>query len=627
MDDVIVPNVSLHADRVEFDAPAVLAPAEGLPDIAALRFHVDFPGGRRQVVDLTSFPLPILASEAARLLVRETTPTGSYKSAGTLEHAVQALRRFAEYLDARGLTSAVASFACIRSHHLDEFEDYLYDRHGSDSVVPYRRIGPFVLLLRHAQRHGLTSGDLKDRLKIVSKRGVKNATKPREPYSPTVAEQLRTAATEDFLAAVDRITRKGVALAASGRDPAAEARGWKQPANVVWAIKHQGFSPWDAPPQIYNAMKRYREYSDSHYSAGGLMEMVHLTHDDVLACMILLSLATGLPIESVNELRADCLRNEARGFADLVYEKRRRGATAPPPRRVRVDEHLSAGALIKTIISLTREARRFAQPDEREWLFLGYARPIRAGQASLRRLRCMPDPCIRFCERHRIVDDAGARLRILTPARLRKTYKAERYQAAPSLAGIASDHTRQVHDRHYANVEALRDVHETAIASAFEQALSAALEPIVVPAGDELLLREGDGGAMERTGLTPDQARIVSSGDQDVWIASCLDHADSPFQESGSGPCRSPMWGCLSCRNAVITSSKLPALLAFLDHVLESRSRMDIATWATRFGEAHARITEQILPRFPDQEVALARTVAEAERELLWLPAELTRSS
>ena len=50
-------------------------------------------------------------------------------------------------------------------------------------------------------------------------------------------------------------------------------------------------------------------------------------------------------------------------------------------------------------------------------------------------------------------------------------------------------------------------------------------------------------------------------GDQDVWLAACSGFHNSPFGKAGS-PCPQPFWGCLECRNAVITACKLPVIFS-----------------------------------------------------------------
>ena len=111
---------------------------------------------------------------------------------------------------------------------------------------------------------------------------------------------------------------------------------------------------------------------------------------------------------------------------------------------------------------------------------------------------------------------------------------------------------------------------------------------------------------------------------QDLWLARCGNFFASPFGAEGK-PCPTPFWGCLECRNAVISEAKLPALLAFQSFMTDQRSALHTEDWAAKFARAYARITHQILPSFPPQVVEAARALGTAEDgTLLYLPAEAT---
>jgi hypothetical protein len=73
----------------------------------------------------------------------------------------------------------------------------------------------------------------------------------------------------------------------------------------------------------------------------------------------------------------------------------------------------------------------------------------------------------------------------------------------------------------------------------------------------------------------------------------------------------------------VITSRKLPPLVQFLEFMTAQRDSLPAADWAAKFGRAHRRIAEQILPAFPAAIVAAARTVAASQASLLHLPPEV----
>ena len=113
-------------------------------------------------------------------------------------------------------------------------------------------------------------------------------------------------------------------------------------------------------------------------------------------------------------------------------------------------------------------------------------------------------------------------------------------------------------------------------------------------------------------GIAPAKVRAFLGGEQDVWLSSCRDFFDSPFGTPGSA-CPTPFWACLGCTNAVITTRKLPALLSFLAHVVEARTRMSAEQWAATYGDAHRVLTEHVLPRFAPAVIAAARAAADAD--------------
>ena len=117
------------------------------------------------------------------------------------------------------------------------------------------------------------------------------------------------------------------------------------------------------------------------------------------------------------------------------------------------------------------------------------------------------------------------------------------------------------------------------------------------------------------------EVRRVLSGEQDVWLASCSGFYKSPFATEGE-PCPEPFWGCLECRNAVITARKLPTIIAFLDFIVARRDEMAEADWWPKCGRAWSRITQQVLPAFSDAVVADAHEKAKALVHQPYLPLE-----
>ena len=329
----------------------------------------------------------------------------------------------------------------------------------------------------------------------------------------------------------------------------------------------------------------------------------HLMAIDLAAFLVLLSLETGMEMECLIRLKADCLRNPTKGYVEIEYYKRRARGSEWKRLRVRDGSSATPGGLMRLAIALTERARRHMGSD-RLWLLwtIDGLRP--ANEEGKQGIAA-------FVERYNLIDDNGAPLR-LNLSRLRKSQKAEWYRRTNGqLEQFAVGHSISVAARHYADIPALRHVHEQTLAAAFRDALDAALKP-------RLAMSEQENLVMEQQHLSP------VANEQDVWLARCGGFYESPFAEAGN-PCPTPFWGCLECENAVITERKLPALIAFQSFMADQRTSLSAAEWSVKFGRSWHRVTNQILPAFAPQIVDAARTQISAEGPmLLYLPVEAT---
>ena len=94
-----------------------------------------------------------------------------------------------------------------------------------------------------------------------------------------------------------------------------------------------------------------------------------------------------------------------------------------------------------------------------------------------------------FVDRNDIVDDGGKPLKLVL-VRLRKTHKAEWYRRTNGqMEQFAIGHTAEVAANHYADIPALRALHEETVAAGLQDALDVALIPRVVPPEAEALMR------------------------------------------------------------------------------------------------------------------------------------------
>ncbi|MDI9847629.1 hypothetical protein QM467_06085 [Rhodoblastus sp. 17X3] len=616
-------KVSLHDRRMTF--PVVPIPVEK-PDATFIgtKFTVVFEGNRSYTVnlsDLSKPPIGGLVRDAIRVLWEESQPLGAYKSPGAVKDAVAIVRSFARFVIETGCAARMTGLAAISVADFGAFEAWLRQGSPKESPRPYQRMGDFRQFILCAQLRGMASGDIAHRLGYIADGPTYSENQgKRDAYSPRVAQQVREGAWQDIEAAVKRITIDGPSLAAAGEDP--ELKNCWSDSNVAWAIASQGLTVL-RDNMIFS--RRVRDMSGD-LTQYDLLGLFHLDLADAFVISTLLSLETGLPIESVEGLKVDCLQNEARGYADLRYVKRRGGAITEKSKRVKVEGTKSPGALIKIVLRLTQTTRKFCSAEVAQWLLVGCVARRDANGSSFRHLKPRNSQFAdRFCARHAIVDDKLAPIKTVARVSMRKTFKAAQYKKANGhLADAADDHTKSVHANHYANIPALADVHEATIAAGLEQALASAMAPTILAEADERRFTADPTGLAADRGLSEDDIRAVADGEGDVWLATCLGYHDSPFAAPGENCCPCPVWGCLSCKNAVITTSKLPAVIAFLNHILQRRQEMDLRAWIARFAEAYHRITKDILPRFPEREVVLARAIAAADVELVWLPAEFT---
>jgi hypothetical protein len=275
------------------------------------------------------------------------------------------------------------------------------------------------------------------------------------------------------------------------------------------------------------------------------------------------------------------------------------------------------GGIIRLVLRLTQHARAHFVT-ARLWIAFGQGHLYipdfpSAGRAS---------PIQRFVTDYELCDEQGRPL-ALQLLRLRKTRRAERYVLGHGqLEDVARGvHTPQVAGDHYADIPALRHIHEATIAQALEEALQCTSAHILPPAEEEYL-RCNPASAPRNLLVEPEQVEALLEGEQDVWVAGCANFYASPFGKPGSA-CPVPVWGCLECPNAVITSRHLPTILSFLNRMLAERERLEEQIWAAQFGRPYARIVQQILPAFPSEAVLSARAMLEATTEVAALPPNL----
>ncbi len=584
--------------RVSFARADGQIPAYRSDTVTGLRFTVDSAHGGTALIDLATLRPRRLALACGSAL-RELAPTMVRST--VLQH-LNGLKRFFEFLVETAAT--IDGPEHLRAEHIDGFESWL-EAQNVTTIHRHTIIAKVIIALRtiDASRPGILDERLRQRLRYTSARPVGRST-PRDAYSGFVARQLRDAARADIQAITRRLAPAPIEHSDS------TLRGHLEAAAVV--IEAEGTIGYRHPA----LQSFYRRFQLLGLEGGAPIRDLHarryLLAEDVIAFFVALSLETGLEPECVKALRLDCLRNPASGTVEIAYVKRRARGLEWKRLRVRDGASSTPGGIIRTLIELTAAARRH-KPSDSLWIY------FHTGRLEDRITLHGRETIDSWIARHGIVDDAGQPLRLLL-SRLRKTHKALWYaKTQGDLARFAIGHTPEVAARHYADLPSLRHLHEQAVADGLNDALASALQPRIVTPDEEAIARRAPSTLQLSVPAT--EARRALSGENDVWLASCSGFHDSPFAPAGE-PCSEPFWGCLECRNAVITARKLPAVIAFLDFIASRRAEMAEADWSAKFGRPWARITQQILPAFSEAVVKQAREKAKALEHQPYLPLE-----
>lgn len=589
--------------RARKGAPVRFAQADGfLPPqvsdtVLSLRFNIEARYGGIVEVDLTDLRPRSLAIAFAGALRRQSELGGSLGAASTIKQHIQGYRRFFTYL---GKYSSATTLAELQSDDIDGFEAFL-ETGGMTPIHRHTVLAKTILALRSIDTNqpGVLDEGLCRRLTYTSSRSA-GRSRPRDAYSPFVARQLRDAARADIGTMMRRIGRP--------LDESVEVDLGNATVGVEAMISAEGKISHSDPAYKRLYFMRLRRGLPVSNLADDVHGRYHLRAADIPALLTVLSLETGLEIECCKTLTINCLQNAGSGTVDIAYIKRRARGAEHKHLRVRDGGAGTPGGLIRKLIEVTSFARRFV-PSDCLWIY------YYTGRTQLRSGIGHPHELVdKWVESHGIVDDDGRPLR-LTLSRLRKTHKALWYlKTEGHMARFAVGHTPEIAARHYANIPSLRPLHEATVANALSEVVDAA-NPIVLSPDDETRWREDSTALRVQT----DDVSAFLDGEQDVWLAACSGFNNSPFGAAGS-PCPQPFWGCLECRNAVITARKLPAILAFLDFIEGERAGLPAVDWSIKFGRAHARITQQILPAFSDKLIAEART--EIDARALYLPPE-----
>ncbi|MGI8777624.1 MAG: hypothetical protein ACR2LJ_09630 [Acidimicrobiales bacterium] len=568
--------------------------------VAALgaRLDLSFPDGRSYRADLGPLGHRRLMVAFAGVLTAHAEAGGGVTAPASASAYVAAMRRFSAHLDGRHPNTNLWP-ADLSPEDIDSFEERLRARYSTGSTTPSVLINKVVFLLRMVADAHPVRTDLTARLRWGASGPTGNST-PRDAYSGAVAASLRRAARAAMCETIARLTVTGPQFVATSRSP--WEGSWRRREDVAWEINRAGLV---SQAGLRSASAR-QEVARPKWSLAELHRLVYPANEDLAAFFLAFALESGMEVECIRGLRVDCLVNPARGYVEVLHTKNRRRGSPEGRLRVRDGNLTTPGGILRAVITITARARRAMGTDA---LWVCY------GQGRLHRTTLTPFsqscPIKAFVAHHDLRDDDGQPLHLVVP-RLRKTHKAERYRATGGRLDVfVTGHSTEVAAKHYADIPALRETHEQAVADGLTAAAAAATgtaEPVEAQQNEPLGPLVGH--------LSPEAG---ARPDSDVWLANCADFHASPFAPAGK-PCSAPPWACLECTNATFDTRKLPALIAFASWCEDQRVELPAEVWAARLGRVHARVTRQVLPAFPEPSVVEAAAIAGTDPLAAWLP-------
>ena len=291
------------------------------------RFRVRVDGGGQLLVDLSSWPLPAFSAAIAPLLQELIRQMGPAPVRRTVYCKVLDLRRFWRFLD--DTATAIGNIDDITVELIDRYENWLEQNTPSQAALR-RLISPLIALLRLAveQIPNRLPQSLVNRLNWLG-RGEFASSRPRNAYSTGVTAALRAAARRQIAeAAKGALTgdavpaRRADIEACPSLHPYHDAvidvlvrEGWIGTRNPVF---------WRFKAALWNRKLPGLPLEALHGS-------LHLTRIDLVGFLVLLSLETGMEIECLKSLKADCLRNPSRGYVEIEYRNAGAGRAMEAP--------------------------------------------------------------------------------------------------------------------------------------------------------------------------------------------------------------------------------------------------------------------------------------------------------
>lgn len=575
--------------------------------------------GPGAVLDLTKFKHRAFARDLVASLYKRVE-VAKIKTKGSLGAYFACMRDIMKYLDNEKFPDSLR-MVDIGADFLRDFKIYLVDSTlHRKSERRRRRYGDLMRLLDAGKKLRLWSSDFTPPRNF----GCVDDGDKTQPYMASELIDIEKLCRDQINELCSRIER-GEELLAQGVDPRgrllprtyvngrqapvpANLRAWNQLPNLLWYVKNVLGGRYLTHNELAKGHSSFitagngGPNGEKIYTKSVIYGHFYPLNVDMLPFLNILEKKLGINESSLVELKRNCLVPLKGGSYRLDYEKGR-SKRKQLELTLKDDGPNSAAAIIKTLLRLTEPLVNFANPSDKNRLFLcltpgpNRTNPVKPIDACY--AKSMMNRPRGWTERNGLKDQHGKKLKMSAKslrvsklsANYRKdgNYKKTMRQAAHILAETTV--------KHYLDNDSTKIIHDLAVTDGIN-ALRAVSRPIVLPTDDVET-------AANALNLPKTKARQILSGEQDVFIAACRDFLNKPGCEPDT-PCDEP-WGCLVCSNAVVTRHILPRLIAFRDFLIRERQK-DAEAFIVKFGDALEIICREILPVFQ------ASVIGDAER-------------
>lgn len=328
-----------------------------------------------------------------------------------------------------------------------------------------------------------------------------------------------------------------------------------------------------------------------------------------IAAFIIIGLKLGIEAECLPLLTLADIRND--GDRIKVRYVKRRGGGGHGFRKSRISNKFDETEEITATGSTFREAAGVLS------MLRNRARSRQKSRVADNKMKLFTFICVAETFRHfsdtlyvgGLRGDNGERLPIVRN-RLRPTWRTQRtIKHGGRLSIDRSDNSKDIRAKHYLDNPQIRPFLYDAIADAQAEAMQYALDKRVIDLPEEA---DADDVRTVAAKLETNEAKIRNAlgGKQDVWLASCTDFTNSPFDKPGT-PCTKSFFGCVLCPNALMTRRSLPAILGFKAHMERRREEMAVDDWDKMYAASWLEISTSILLQFSPSVLAEAQAIAE----------------